>query len=109
MPVTSYHDLLVWQKAIDLVVDCYRLTSHFPRTETYGLAQPHPGWTEQDPALWWDGAQKSIRAVIAKAGADPASIRGVGLTGQMHGLVLLDEQLHQSDRFMAAEGLHARD
>ncbi|MBX9623172.1 MAG: four helix bundle protein [Gemmataceae bacterium] len=38
MPVTSYHDLLVWQKAIDLVVDCYRLTSHFPRTETYGLA-----------------------------------------------------------------------
>jgi four helix bundle protein len=38
MPVTSYHDLLVWQKAIDFVVDCYRLTGHFPRTETYGLA-----------------------------------------------------------------------
>ena len=38
MPVTSYHQLLVWQKAIDFVVDCYRLTGHFPRTETYGLA-----------------------------------------------------------------------
>lgn len=36
--MTSYHDLLVWQKAIDLVVDCYRLTGLFPRTETYGLA-----------------------------------------------------------------------
>jgi four helix bundle protein len=37
MTVTSYHDLIVWQKAIDLVVDCYRLTGRFPRTELYGL------------------------------------------------------------------------
>ena len=38
MTLTSYHDLVVWQRAIDFVVDCYRLTGHFPRTETYGLA-----------------------------------------------------------------------
>ena len=37
MAVTSYHDLTVWQKAIDLVVDCYKLTERFPRTEQYGL------------------------------------------------------------------------
>jgi four helix bundle protein len=37
MTVTSYHDLIVWQKAIDFVVDCYRLTGKFPRTELYGL------------------------------------------------------------------------
>ena len=37
MTVTSYHDLLVWQKAIDFVVDCYRLAERFPRTEMYGL------------------------------------------------------------------------
>ncbi len=37
MTLTSYHDLIVWQKAIDLVVDCYRLTGKFPRTELYGL------------------------------------------------------------------------
>ena len=37
MTVSSYHDLIVWQKAIDLVVDCYRLTEKFPRTELYGL------------------------------------------------------------------------
>jgi four helix bundle protein len=36
--VNSYHDLTVWQKAIDLVVACYRLTERFPRTEVYGLA-----------------------------------------------------------------------
>lgn len=57
----------------------------------YPFETPHPLWSEQDPALWWDGAQKSIRAVLAKSGVSPASIRGVGLTGQMHGLVLLDE------------------
>ncbi|MCB0325580.1 MAG: xylulokinase, partial [Bdellovibrionales bacterium] len=42
------------------------------------------------PSLWWDGAIVSIREVIAKTGIDPAEIAGVGLTGQMHGLVLLD-------------------
>lgn len=57
----------------------------------YPFETPHPLWSEQHPDLWWDGAQKSIRAVIAKAGVDPASIGGLGLTGQMHGLVLLDE------------------
>lgn len=36
--VTSYHDLTVWQKAMDFVVGCYRLTERFPRTEVYGLA-----------------------------------------------------------------------
>jgi len=56
----------------------------------YGFETPHPLWSEQDPALWWQGAVRSIRAVVAQAGADPASILGVGLTGQMHGLVLLD-------------------
>jgi four helix bundle protein len=37
MPLTSYHDLIVWQRAIDFVVECYRLTGKFPRTELYGL------------------------------------------------------------------------
>jgi xylulokinase len=55
----------------------------------YPFETPHPLWSEQHPDLWWDGAQKSIRAVIRQAGTDPAQIGGVGLTGQMHGLVLL--------------------
>ena len=38
MTVTSYHDLVVWQKAIDFVVDCYSLTAQFPRSEMYGLS-----------------------------------------------------------------------
>ena len=37
MSIRSYRDLKVWQKAMDLVVDCYNLTERFPRSETYGL------------------------------------------------------------------------
>ncbi len=57
----------------------------------YPFETPQPLWSEQHPDLWWDGAQKSIRAVIQQSGVDPAQIGGVGLTGQMHGLVLLDK------------------
>ena len=57
----------------------------------YGYATPQPLWSEQDPELWWDGTVGSIRAVLAQTGVDPADVAGIGLTGQMHGLVLLDE------------------
>ena len=60
-------------------------------TKEYGFDTPHPLWSEQDPALWWHGTITSIREVVAQAGINPAAIRGIGLTGQMHGLVLLDE------------------
>src|SRR5262249_42002429 len=38
MSIKSYRELEVWQKAMDLVVDCYKLASQFPKTELYGLA-----------------------------------------------------------------------
>jgi xylulokinase len=56
----------------------------------YSFETPRPLWSEQHPQLWWDGAQKSIRAVLKSSGVDAAQIGGIGLTGQMHGLVLLD-------------------
>jgi xylulokinase len=57
----------------------------------YPLSTPKPLWAEQDPGLWWTAARRSIRQVIADSGIDPSAIGGIGLTGQMHGLVLLDE------------------
>jgi xylulokinase len=57
----------------------------------YALSTPKPLWAEQDPDLWWLAAQESIRRVVTDSGVDPSAIAGVGLTGQMHGLVLLDE------------------
>src|SRR5450432_4190710 len=50
-----------------------------------------PLWAEQRPANWWDAVVEAIRGVLAKAGVSGAAVRGIGLSGQMHGLVILDE------------------
>ena len=61
-------------------------------TVEYPLYQPQNGWAEQNPADWKKAAIQSIAKVIADSSVDPADISGVGLTGQMHGLVMLDEE-----------------
>ena len=50
-----------------------------------------PGWAEQDPSDWWRASAAAIRSVITKAGIRAEEIKAVGLSGQMHGAVLLDE------------------
>jgi xylulokinase len=60
-------------------------------SENYAFETPHPLWSEQHPDLWWQGTVESIQAILKKSGIDPAAVQGIGLTGQMHGLVLLDE------------------
>lgn len=57
----------------------------------YEMAQPQNGWAEQDPADWWKAVCLSIRDVITKSGVKTAEIKGIGLSGQMHGLVMLDK------------------
>lgn len=57
----------------------------------YPMAQPRPGWTEQDPEDWWKATVKTVKAVVKKAGVKPAEVRGIGLSGQMHGSVFLDK------------------
>jgi xylulokinase len=56
----------------------------------YTYDTPRPMWTEQHPSLWWQATVSSIRQVLSESGVDPADVKGLGLTGQMHGLVLLD-------------------
>ena len=60
-------------------------------TMPLSLSTPRPLWSEQNPEDWWDGIVKSTRSALKKAGATGGDIAAVGLTGQMHGLVLLDE------------------
>jgi xylulokinase len=63
----------------------------------YPLYHPRPGWAEQNPAEWWQATITAIRECLAgaaKQGVQPTDVRGVGLSGQMHGVVLLDG-LHQ--------------
>ncbi len=50
-----------------------------------------PLWAEQRPENWWDAVVEAIRGVLAKAGVSGADVKGIGLSGQMHGLVILDE------------------
>ena len=59
-------------------------------TIEYPLYQPQNGWAEQDPLDWWNAVCGTTKAVIAKAGISASEIKGVGLSGQMHGLVMLD-------------------
>lgn len=58
---------------------------------TYPLAQPRPGWTEQDPEDWWKATVKTVRAVMRAAKVKPAEVAAIGLSGQMHGSVFLDK------------------
>jgi xylulokinase len=59
-------------------------------TTEYPLATPKPLWAEQNPEDWWRATIASIRRLLAERGVATGEIAGIGLTGQMHGLVLLD-------------------
>lgn len=56
----------------------------------YPLSQPRNGWAEQDPEDWWRAVRTTVRAVLAKSGVAAKDVKGVGISGQMHGLVMLD-------------------
>lgn len=60
-------------------------------TKTYDLSTPKPLWAEQSPEDWWQGTVDSIRDVLDKSEIDARQIKGIGLSGQMHGSVFLDE------------------
>mgnify|MGYP000866032365 CR=1 FL=1 len=67
-------------------------------TVRHAFTAPHedmkmerPLWAEQRPENWWDASQAAIRGVLAQAGVTGADVTAVGLSGQMHGLTLLDE------------------
>ncbi len=61
-------------------------------TATHPSLMPKPGWSEQRPADWWDSACRATQAVRRKAKAKGDAVAGVGLSGQMHGSVFLDEK-----------------
>ena len=61
--------------------------------EPYPLTQPRPGWTERDPRLWWNACCAACRRVLNAGVCDGSDIAAVGLTGQMHSLVALDERM----------------
>lgn len=57
----------------------------------YPLYQPHNGWAEQKPEDWYHAAVDTIRSVLTNSGVDKKDVVSMGISGQMHGLVMLDE------------------
>ncbi len=66
---------------------CLRASASSPHV----LLTPQPGWSEQDPEGWWVATIAAIRGVLEQAGVSGDAVSGVGLSGQMHGSVLLGE------------------
>lgn len=60
-------------------------------TQEYPLSTPRPGWAEQNPADWWDGVVRGLKVILEKANVAAEDILGLSYSGQMHGLVALDE------------------
>ncbi len=58
--------------------------------QDYPLLQPRNGWAEQDPADWYDAAAAAVRSILEKGNVSAQQIAGVGISGQMHGLVMVD-------------------
>ncbi|MCM1417791.1 MAG: FGGY family carbohydrate kinase, partial [Roseburia sp.] len=61
-------------------------------TYEYPLYTPKNGYAEQDPADWWSAVVNGIGDVIEESGVPASEIKGIGLSGQMHGLVMLDAE-----------------
>ena len=57
----------------------------------YEYETPRPQWSEQDPALWTAATVSAVQGALASASIRGSEVAAIGLTGQMHGLVLLDE------------------
>jgi xylulokinase len=68
-------------------------SAFFPETEM-AIEAPQPGFAEQQPDLWWHNTTRAVRAVLAAANANPADIKAIGISYQMHGLVVTDAQLN---------------
>ena len=59
-------------------------------TREYDVYYPQPGWSQQDPQDWWDALLDGVRELCCDI--DKACVTGIGVAGQMHGLVVLDEE-----------------
>lgn len=67
-------------------------------SSAYPLYEPANGWAEQDPHDWKRAVMDTIKEIVAKSGVAAEDVAGIGLSGQMHGLVMLDEHNQVIDR-----------
>ena len=68
-------------------------SAFFPETEM-AIEAPQPGFAEQHPASWWENACLASKAVLAQANVSPEEVKAIGISYQMHGLVVVDKQFN---------------
>ena len=83
-------DLGTSEVKLVLVDDDDRIIAAAARALT--LSRPQPTWSEQDPLLWWRATEEGLDELANREPASMAAVRAIGLSGQMHGAVLLDDQ-----------------
>lgn len=64
-------------------------SDYFPKTEM-PMQALQAGWAEQDPAMWWSNLKQANASVLAQSKVDPKDIKAIGISWQMHGLVMVD-------------------
>lgn len=70
------------------------LASDFYPKKEMEIKAVRVGWAEQNPEMWWDNLKMVTKCVLAEAGVEPKEIQAIGMSYQMHGLVLVDENLN---------------
>jgi xylulokinase len=68
------------------------VASDFAPKQEMPITALYPGWAEQDPAMWWEHLKAAHRSVVTASGVDSADIAAIGISYQMHGLVLVDKE-----------------
>ena len=76
---------------LDAETETVRASARAPTDEEMRMDAPQPGWAEQSPERWWREVQSATAALREDAAFDPEAVAAIGLTYQMHGLVLVDE------------------
>lgn len=61
-------------------------------SKVYDVSYPKAGWAEQNPEDWWYSTKEGIKELLSRGKVKAEEINGIGFSGQMHGLVLLDEK-----------------
>ena len=67
-------------------------TDFSPKKEM-GMKSLQAGWAEQNPEMWWENLKLATASVLGKSSVDPKEIRAIGISYQMHGLVMVDAEL----------------
>lgn len=66
------------------------VSAHYPDVES-AISSPQPDWAEQDPEMWWQHTQEAIKRANATGKYNPKDIVSIGISYQMHGLVMIDK------------------